>query len=70
MMTLEARRALLWFRKHQPATWPRHHDPDCPGASQRVALIRAGLIAFSPERKHYDPITYSLTAEGRKALEL
>ena len=46
MMSLEERRALLWFRKHQPTDWPRYRDPDSPSRRTFEGLVKAGLVAM------------------------
>jgi hypothetical protein len=69
MMTLEDRLGLLWVRKHDPATWPRLNDPDAPAHKTITRLVAGGLICFSPQRRRFEPVTYSLTGEGRRALE-
>jgi hypothetical protein len=69
MMTLDERKGLLWFRKHHPADWPNLNDPDCPPRVVLIRLLNSGLVSFYPNRRRFDPVLYSLTEAGRKALE-
>lgn len=68
MMTpLERRKALLWVRANQPATWSST-DGSAPPRIHITELLRDRLIEFSKERRVYDPVTYDLTSEGAKVL--
>jgi hypothetical protein len=67
-LSLEERRALLWFRANQPVQI-RLMTPGAPRPHIRQALLERKLIAFDPSRKRYDPIVYCLTPEGEKALK-
>jgi hypothetical protein len=68
-LNLEERKALLWLRKHEPTTYPRFNDPDCPTHRVLVRLMHGGLIELWPGRKRFDPLTYSLTQKGKEALQ-
>ena len=70
MMQLPERKALLWFRKHEPADWPQHADQDCPSQKIFDRLIRAALIEVDPKRTRFGPLQFVLSDEGREALEL
>jgi hypothetical protein len=67
-LTLDERRALLWFRANQPAV-VRRLTPGVPSDKVRQALMERGYLRFDPNRKRYDPITYCLTAEGERVLK-
>lgn len=68
-LRLDERKALLWVRKHQPTPGTHYRDPDAPSRPVLLALIQRGLIGLWPGRRRYDPLTYSLTEAGQKALE-
>lgn len=67
ILRLDERKALLWFRKHEPAM-PSLRDPAAPTYRMLARLVQAGLIQLWPGRKRYDPLIYSLTQAGLNAL--
>jgi hypothetical protein len=58
-------KALLWVRQHQPTDWS---ETDAPPRRIRVSLMQAGLIRFSAARRRFDPISFTLSEQGEKAL--
>jgi hypothetical protein len=64
-LNLEQRKALLWFRKHQPTGWRANG----PSHKAYMALIHYKLIQLDPKRTYGEPLQFVLTEQGRKALE-
>ena len=64
-VSFEQYRALLWVRAHQPTDWT---GTDAPPRHIKVALLQGGLIGLSASRRRFDPINYSLSEKGEKAL--
>lgn len=64
-LTLDERLALNWFNRNTPA---RPNARGLPKSEVRAVLMARGLIELSPERKRFDPISYSITPKGREVL--
>ncbi|WP_340667949.1 hypothetical protein [Bradyrhizobium ottawaense] len=60
-LTLDERCALNWFKSNSP-TAP--NAKGLPKSEHRAVLMARELIGFNPDRKRYDPITYSITGKG------
>jgi hypothetical protein len=60
----------LWFKRHQPAVFKViKTDPEQPAHRLLIDLLLSDYITLTPNRKRYDPLTYSVTAKGEAALQ-
>jgi hypothetical protein len=69
MLTLDERKALVWFRSRQPTRWPVHLDGATPPRKVFDQLVIRQLIHLDPNRKRFSPPSYVLTEAGRRELE-
>ncbi|MET3308067.1 hypothetical protein [Bradyrhizobium diazoefficiens] len=60
-LSLDERKALHWFKANSPAS---PNAKGLPKSECRAVLMARQLIEISPDRKRYDPISYSITPKG------